>query len=170
MPIKTTIDDVLTATEKKSIQEFKGKAKISDVSEYKSQQSGKTSIKVEFDVEGAKFSAYSGLTENSVKITLAKLVSILYALVGKAKTRDIFENIANDEETESEAELAIGLATEARKKLKKKEVFADVERTIAEKDENGKPKRYNVKWFIPEATEEAKKDDTDSFIDNIDNL
>ena len=117
MAIKTTIDDILSATEKKSIQEFKGKAKISDVSEYKSQQSGKTSIKVEFDVDGAKFSAYSGLTENSIKITLAKLVSILYALVGKAKTRDIFENIANDEETESEAELAIGLATEARKKL-----------------------------------------------------
>ena len=170
MAIKTTIDDILSATEKKSIQEFKGKAKISDVTEYKSQQSGKTSIKVEFDVEGAKFSAYSGLTENSVKITIAKLVSILYAAVGKAKTKEIFSNIANDEETESEAELAIGLATEARKKLKKKEVFADVDRTIAEKDENGKPKRYNVKWFIPEATEEAKKDNTDSFIDNIDNL
>jgi hypothetical protein len=96
------------------------------------------------------------------------LVSILYAAVGKAKTKEIFANIANDEETESEAELAIGLATEARKKLKKKEVFADVERTITEKDENGKPKRYNVKWFIPEATEEAKKDPTDDFIDNID--
>ena len=168
MPIKTSIDEILSATEKKSIQEYKGKAKITDVSEYKSQQSGKTSIKVEFDVDGAKFSAYSGLTENSVKITISKLVSILYAMIGKAKTKDIFTNIANDEETETETDLAIGLATEVRKKLKKNEVFAEVDRTIAEKGEDGKVKRYNIKWFIPDAEKEAKKDDTDSFLDSVD--
>lgn len=169
MPIKTSIDEILTATEKKSIQEYKGKARITDVTEYKSQQSGKTSIKVEFDVDGAKFSAYSGLTDASVKITISKIVSILYASVGKEKTKQIFNEVANSEDVDTEAQLASELAHEASKKLKKNEVFAEVDRSIAEKGEDGKVKRYNIKWFVPDAEKEAKKDDTDSFLDSVDN-
>lgn len=169
MPIKTSIDEILTATEKKSIQEYKGKARITDVTEYKSQQSGKTSIKVEFDVDGAKFSAYSGLTDASVKITISKIVSILYASVGKEKTKQIFNEVANSEDVDTEAQLASELAHEASKKLKKNEVFAEVDRSIAEKGEDGKVKRYNIKWFVPDAEKEAKKDDMDSFLDSVDN-
>ena len=167
MPIKTSIDEILTATEKKSIQEYKGKAKITNVTDHVG-QTGNTSIKIEFDVDGAKFLGYSGLTDASVKFTITKLVSILYAAVGKAKTKQIFNEVAERDDVDTEAELAIRLASEIRAKLRKNEVYAEVERTIAERDAEGKVKKYNLKWFVPDAEKEAKKDDTDSFLDSVD--
>lgn len=147
MALKVSLDEILANAERKSIKEYKGDAKIVSVSEYRG-QSGKLSIKVEFDVDGARFSAYSGLTEASVKITLSRITQILIAAVGEDKAKDIFNKCAADEDVNSETDLAIMLAQKTNAKLRNATVIATVERTIAEKDEQGKVKKYNIKWYI----------------------
>lgn len=147
MALKVSLDEILANAERKSIQEYKGDAKIVSVAEYRG-QTGKLSIKVEFDVDGAKFGAYSGLTEASVKITLSKITQILIAAVGEAKAKEIFDKCASDEDVNNETDLAIMLAQKTNAKLRNTTVIATVERTIAEKDEQGKVKKYNIKWYI----------------------
>lgn len=147
MALKVSLDEILASAERKSIQEYKGDAKIVSVSEYRG-QSGKLSIKVEFDVDGARFSAYSGLTEASVKITLSRITQILIAAVGEDKAKDIFNKCAEDEDVNNETDLAIMLAQKTNAKLRNATVIATVERTIAEKDEQGKVKKYNIKWYL----------------------
>lgn len=147
MALKVSLDEILASAERKSIQEYKGDAKIVSVTEYRG-QSGKLSIKVEFDVDGARFSAYSGLTEASVKITLSRITQILIAAVGEDKAKDIFNKCAEDEDVNNETDLAIMLAQKTNAKLRNATVIATVERTIAEKDEQGKVKKYNIKWYL----------------------
>lgn len=165
MPLKVSLNEVLANADRKSIQEYSGDAKIVSVSEYRG-QSGKTSIKIEFDVDGARFNAYSGLTEASTKITLSRLVHILIVAVGEDKANEIFTKCAEDEDVNSEIELAIMLAQKTNAKLRNATVMATVERTIAEKDEQGKVKKYNIKWWIPKNVPE-NTDNTDAFIDSL---
>ena len=168
MPIKLSLAETLAVAERKSIKEYNGDAKIVSVSEYRG-QSGKLSIKVEFDVDGARFATYCGLTENSVKFSLSRITHILIAAVGEEKARDIFAKCADDEDVNSENELAIALAQKTNAKLRNATVIAHVERTIAEKDDEGKVKKYGVKWFIPEPKTEAKKNDNDdSLFESLD--
>lgn len=147
MAFKVSIDEILANAERKSIKEYSGDAKIVSVSEYRG-QTGKLSIKVEFDVDGAKFGAYSGLTDTSVKITLSRITHLLLAAVGEAKAKEIFDKCASDEDVNNERDLAIMLAQKTNAKLRNATVIATVERTIAEVDEQGKAKKYNVKWYI----------------------
>lgn len=149
MPVSTPFDSIIEYTARKSVGEYKGIARIVSLAKYTG-QSGKTSIKIEFDVDGSKFSAYSGLTENSVMITLNRIISILEQLIGKADTRELFDQSAKSRFINTDEALAIDLATKADTLLAGTAVYADVERTIKEKDENGKAKSYNIKWFIHE--------------------
>lgn len=165
MPIKLSLSEALATAERKSIKEYNGDAKIVSVSEYRG-QTGKLSIKVEFDVDGARFSTYCGLTENSVKFSLSRITHILIAAVGEEKAKEIFAKCAEDEDVNSENDLAIALAQKTNAKLRNVTVIAHVERTIAEKDDEGKVKKYNVKWFIP--TEQKTEAKTDSLFDSLD--
>ena len=165
MPIKLSLTEAIATVERKSIKEYTGDAQIVSVSEYRG-QSGKLSIRVEFDVEGARFSTYCGLTENSIKFSLSRITHILIAAVGEEKAKEIFAKCAEDEDVNSERELAIALAQKTNAKLRNATVMAHVERTIAEKDDDGHVKRYSVKWYIPaEAKTEAK---TDPLFDSLD--
>ena len=169
MPIKISLAETLANAAPKSIKEYTGDAKIVSLAEYRG-QSGKLSIKVEFDVDGARFSTYCGLTENSVKFSLSRITHILIAAVGEEKAKDIFAKCAEDEDVNSEKELAIALAQKTNAKLRNATVIANVERTIAEKDDEGKVKKYSVKWFIPTepSKNEAKKNDDDSLFESLD--
>ena len=165
MPIKLSLSEAIATVERKSIKEYTGDAQIVSVSEYRG-QTGKLSIRVEFDVEGARFSTYCGLTENSIKFSLSRITHILIAAVGEEKAKEIFAKCAEDEDVNSERELAIALAQKTNAKLRNVTVIAHVERTIAEKDDEGKVKKYNVKWFIP--TEQKTEAKTDSLFDSLD--
>ena len=168
MPIKLSLAETLAVAERKSIKEYTGDAKIVSVSEYRG-QSGKISIKVDFDVDGARFSTYCGLTENSVKFSLSRITHILIAAVGDEKAKEIFAKCAEDEDVNNEKELAIALAQKTNAKLRNATVIAHVERTIAEKDDEGKVKKYNVKWFIPEPSKNEAKTEEDSLFESLDN-
>ena len=165
MPIKLSLSEAIATVERKSIKEYTGDAQIVSVSEYRG-QSGKLSIRVEFDVDGARFSTYCGLTENSIKFSLSRITHILIAAVGEEKAKEIFAKCAEDEDVNSERELAIALAQKTNAKLRNATVMAHVERIIAEKDDDGHVKKYNVKWFIP--TEQKTEAKTDPLFDSLD--
>ena len=142
MPIKTYFEDIMANVNTgKSLTEFHGKAKIVGVAEYKSQQTGKTSIKITFNAEGVDFGAYMGLKDKSLQITLGRLLRVLIAAVGEDKAKSLFEKLADDEDVNSETELAIALAQKVNAKLKQNEVFAQVDRV-----KNGE--FWDVKWKI----------------------
>lgn len=168
MPIHKTFDEVLISTGK-SIGEYHGKAKINALAEYRSQQSGKISIRVTFDVKGCEFSSYMGLSDKALSITLNRLCRILVAAVGEDKAKEIFNRAAEDEDVNSERELAVSIAQRLNNKLKNIDVFANVDRvkdgdfwTVAWKVDNGV-----MPEGVPDGIPDGIPETSDDFINEI---
>lgn len=142
MPVKALFDEILANVNTgKALAEIHDNCNIVGVSEYRSQQSGKTSIKVTFSYNGSEFGSFMGLKDKSLKITLGRLVKILSAAVGEEKAKTLFNKIADDEDVNSEEELAIALAQKTNAKVKQTPVVAYVDRV-----KNGE--FWDVKWKI----------------------
>lgn len=136
------------------IGELKDKeCKITGVSEYKSQKSGKTSIKVTIDCDGTEIRTFLGFsTEAAVKISLSRLTRIAAAAVGREMAEKMFNESCQDEDVNSDEELILDYAVRVNKKLKKNPVTVLVDRV---KDEQG---FWNTKYRIP-GDETAKEED-----------
>lgn len=159
MPIKQTFEEVIAnVSSKSSLAEVHGDASIIGIAEYKSQQSGKVSIKIEFKYEGSTFNAYMGLTGKSVDITNGRILKILTKAVGEAKAKEIYTKVASDEDVNDEVELAIGLAQKTNAKLKNNPVTAHVDRV-----KNGE--FWDVKWKIDD--NKVEDSGADDFINSM---
>ena len=131
--------------------------KIISVAEYKSPKSGKTSLKITFDKDGAEFSSYFGLaSDKSIDITNGRLIKLYTAATtpedAMAAFKKSFEDEDNDHDTKS---IAIDFATKLTKKLKKNPVEVIVTR---HKNEEG---LWDVKWKIKSDEEEAAEKKVD---------
>ena len=146
--------------------------KLISVAEYKSTKSGKTSLKITFDHEGAEFGTYMGLgSDKSVDITNNRLLQIATACVGAEDAIAMFKSAFEDEDNEHDTrQIAMDFATKLNKKLKKKPVDAIVTR---HKSEDGS--LWEVKWKLPSAEddkseaehEDTKTEDTGDFLDSL---
>lgn len=145
--------------------------KLISVAEYKSNKSGKTSLKITFDNEGAEFGTYMGLgTDKAIDITNNRLLQIATAAIGAEEAIAMFKAAFEDEDNEHDTrEIAMDFATKVNKKLKKKPVDAIVTR---QKGEDG---LWSVKWRLPSADadksepeqEDTKTEETGDFLDSL---
>lgn len=145
--------------------------KLISVAEYKSTKSGKTSLKITFDHEGAEFGTYMGLsTDKAVDITNNRLLQIATAAIGAAEAISLFKSAFEDEDNEHDTrQIAMDFATKVNKKLKKKPVDAIVTR---HKNDEG---LWEVKWRIPSAEsenpepehEDTKTEESGDFLDSL---
>ena len=145
--------------------------KLISVAEYKSTKSGKTSLKITFDHEGAEFGTYMGLgTDKAIDITNNRLLQIATAAVGAEDAIAMFKGAFEDEDNEHDTrQIAMDFATKVNKKLKKKPVDAIVSR---QKGEDG---LWSVKWRLPSADaekgepeqEDTKTEDSGDFLDSL---
>ena len=140
--------------------------KIVSVAEYKSTKSGKTSLKITFEKDGAEFGSYLGLgSEKAIDITNSRLSKICAACVGQEEMMKMFKASYEDEDVENTRDLAMDFAIKVNKKLKKNPVEVIVNR---HKSEEG---LWNVKWKLPEEEkEEAPEKNTESEGDFYDAL
>lgn len=127
--------------------------KLISVAEYKSPKSGKTSLKITFDKDGAEFTSYFGLaSDKSIDITNGRLIKLYAASTtpedAMAAFKKSFEDEDNDHETKN---IAIDFATKLNKKLKKNPVEVIVTR---HKNEEG---LWNIRFKI--ASEETRSDE-----------
>ena len=124
--------------------------KIVQIQEYKSQKSGKKSLKLTIAVDGGEVFTYLGFSnEKSIEITKARLTKLCIAAVGMAETKKIYEAAANDEDVDDDVDLILELGTKINKKLKKNQVEVVVTRT---KTEDG---FWDTRWHLPEAKSEG---------------
>ena len=128
--------------------------KIISVAEYKSTKSGKTSLKITFDKDGAEFYSYFGLaSDKSIDITNGRLIKLYTAATtpedAMAAFKKSFEDEDNDHDTKN---IAIDFATKLTKKLKKNPVEVIVTR---HKNEEG---LWDVRFKI--ASEETKTNES----------
>jgi hypothetical protein len=131
--------------------------KITSVAEYKSTKSGKTSLKITFDKDGAEFGSYLGLgSEKAIDITNARLTKICAACVGPEEMMKMFKASYEDEDVENTRDLALDFAIKVNKKLKKNPVDAIVTR---HKSEDG---LWNVKWKLSDEDKEETADEQPS--------
>lgn len=132
--------------------------KLISVAEYKSTKSGKTSLKITFDHEGAEFGTYMGLgTDKAIDITNNRLLQIATAAIGAEYAIAMFKEAFEDEDNEHDTrEIAMDFATKLNKKLKKKPVDAIVTR---HKSEEG---LWEVKWKLPSDEEEKSEDSAEA--------
>jgi hypothetical protein len=145
--------------------------KLISVAEYKSTKSGKTSLKITFDHEGAEFGTYMGLsTDKAIDITNNRLLQIATAVIGAEESIALFKSAFEDEDNEHDTrQIAMDFATKVNKKLKKKPVDAIVTR---HKNDDG---LWEVRWRIPSAEDEkseaeqedTKTEDTGDFLDSL---
>ena len=143
--------------------------KIVQIQEYKSQKSGKKSLKLTIAVDGGEVFTYLGFSnEKSIEITKARLTKLCIAAVGMAETKKIYEAAANDEDVEDDVDLILELGTKINKKLKKNSVEVVVTRT---KTEDG---FWDTKWHLKDSDEpalpeesKAKPEDADDFLGEI---
>lgn len=145
--------------------------KLISVAEYKSTKSGKTSLKITFDHDGAEFGAYMGLsTDKAIDITNNRLLQIATAAIGAEEAIAMFKAAFEDEDNEHDTrQIAMDFATKVNKKLKKKPVDAIVTR---HKNDEG---LWEVKWKLPsddeektESSDEAPKtEDSGDFLDSL---
>lgn len=131
--------------------------KLISVAEYKSQKSGKTSLKITFDKDGSEFSSYFGLaSDKSIDITNGRLIKLYAASTtpedAMAAFKKSFEDEDNDHETKN---IAIDFATKLNKKLKKNPVEVIVTR---HKNDEG---LWDCKWKIKSDEEEATEKKAD---------
>ena len=140
--------------------------KIVSVAEYKSTKSGKTSLKITFEKDGAEFGSYLGLgSDKAIDITNSRLSKICAACVGHEEMMKMFKASYEDEDVENTKDLAMDFAIKLNKKLKKNPVEVIVNR---HKSEEG---LWNVKWKLPEEEkEEATEKNTESEGDFYDAL
>lgn len=128
-------------------------AKVTSLAEYKSQKSGKTSIKLTINVNGSEIYTYLGFSnEKSAEISKARLVKLAIAALGYDGTKKLYEDAANDEDVTTDAELIVEIANKLNKKLKKNPV--DV---IVSRKKEGE--FWNTSWHLPsnESTKEESK-------------
>lgn len=119
-------------------------AKVTSLAEYKSQKSGKTSIKLTINVNGSEIYTYLGYSnEKSAEISKARLVKLAIAALGYDGTKKLYEDAANDEDVTSDAELIVEIANKLNKKLKKNPV--DV---IVTRKKEGE--FWDVRWRLPD--------------------
>jgi hypothetical protein len=118
-------------------------AKITSLAEYRSQKSGKTSIKLTISVNGGEIYTYLGYSnEKSAEISKARLVNLSIAAIGYDGTKKLYEDAANDEDVTTDAELIVEIANKLNKKLKKNPVDVIVSR----KKEGD---FWDTKWRLP---------------------
>lgn len=123
-------------------------AKVTALAEYRSQKSGKTSIKLTINVNGSEIYTYLGYSnEKSAEISKARLVKLAIAALGYDGTKKLYEDAANDEDVTTDAELIVEIATKLNKKLKKNPV--DV---IVSRKKEGE--FWDTRWHLP--TDESK--------------
>ena len=124
--------------------------KLISVAEYKSPKSGKTSLKIVFDKDGAEFSSYLGLaSDKSIDITNGRLIKLYTAATSPEDAMEAFKKSFEDEDNDHETKnIAIDFATKLNKKLKKNPVEVIVTR---HKNEEG---LWNVKWKIKSEADE----------------
>lgn len=149
---------------------------ITAIQEYKSNKSGKSSLKLSISVQGGEIHTYLGYSsEKSAEISLARLTKLCIASVGMEETKKIYEAAANDEDVEDESDLIVELGLKLNKKLKKNPVKIIVSRT---KTEDG---FWDVRWHLadepkseqaqktqePPIPVENKEDDTGDFLDSL---
>lgn len=153
--------------------------KLISVAEYKSPKSGKTSLKIVFDKDGAEFSSYLGLaSDKSIDITNGRLIKLYTAATSPEDAMEAFKKSFEDEDNDHDTKnIAIDFATKLNKKLKKTPVEVIVTR---HKNEEG---LWNVKWKIKSEDEEfseskvdepslpveakAEPEKTDAFLDDL---
>lgn len=174
MPIKTTNFDQYFSTiqNQKKVGELENApGKVTQISEYKSPKSGKTSLKLTIDVDGSDVYTYLGYSnEKSIEISKARLVKLCIAAIGMDGTKKIYEEAANDEDVSDDKDLILEIATRLNKKLKKTPVDVIVTRT---KSEDG---FWDTKWFIPDdnqqdgSKEEVEKPSTENTEDFLKDL
>lgn len=156
MSIKTAnfnqyFDSIQTKPKVGELQD--AQAKVTSLAEYKSQKSGKTSIKLTINVNGSEIYTYLGYSnEKSAEISKARLVKLAIAALGYDGTKKLYEDAANDEDVTTDAELIVEIANKLNKKLKKNPVDVIVTR---KKDGDF----WDTKWRLPDdssKTEESK--------------
>lgn len=104
-------------------------AKVTSLAEYRSQKSGKTSIKLTISVNGGEVYTYLGYSnEKSAEISKARLVKLSVAAIGYDGTKKLYEDAANDEDVSTDSELIVEIANKLNKKLKKNPVDVIVSR------------------------------------------
>lgn len=149
-------------------------AKVTSLAEYKSQKSGKTSIKLTINVNGSEIYTYLGYSnEKSAEISKARLVKLAIAALGYDGTKKLYEDAANDEDVTTDAELIVEIANKLNKKLKKNPV--DV---IVTRKKEGE--FWSTKWHLPESKSEestsevplpeeskASEEKTDEFLNDL---
>jgi len=167
------------------VGELKDKeAKITNISEHKSQKSGKTSIQLTINVDGSDISTYMGLTsDKSREISLARLTKLSVAAIGIEATKKLYEDAMTSEDNDSDEERLMDFALKVGKKLRKSPANVIVTRT---KTEDG---IWDTNWrlsddnqFIsalksddkntataeqPQVPGEAKSDSAEDFLDEL---
>ena len=143
---------------------------ITAIQEYKSNKSGKSSLKLSIAVQGGEIHTYLGYSsEKSAEISLARLTKLCIASVGMEETKKIYEAAANDEDVEDESDLIVELGLKLNKKLKKNPVKIIVSRT---KTEDG---FWDVRWHLADepqseqapAQAEATESNSDDFLNDL---
>lgn len=158
MSIKTTnftqyFESIQTKPKVGELEDATGN--VTSLAEYKSQKSGKTSIKLTINVNGSEIYTYLGYSnEKSAEISKARLVKLAIAALGYDGTKKLYEDAANDEDVTTDAELIVEIANKLNKKLKKN----PVEVIVSRKKEGD---FWDTKWRLPEAEskDEPKADE-----------
>lgn len=128
-------------------------AKVTSLAEYKSQKSGKMSIKLTINVNGGEICTYLGYSnEKSAEISKARLVKLSIAAIGYDATKKLYEDAANDEDVTTDAELILEIANKLNKKLKKNPV-----EVIVSRKKDGE--FWDTNWRLPSSgTDETKQE------------
>jgi hypothetical protein len=113
------------------VGELKDKeCQITNISEHKSQKSGKTSIQLTINVDGSEISTYMGLTsDKSREISLARLTKLSVAAIGIEATKKLYEDAMTSEDNDSDEERLMDFALKVGKKLRKAPANVIVTRT-----------------------------------------
>ena len=113
------------------VGELKDKeCKIINISEHKSQKSGKTSIQLTINVDGSEISTYMGLTsDKSREISLARLTKLSVAAIGIEATKKLYEDAMKSDDNDSDEERLMDFALKVGKKLRKAPANVIVTRT-----------------------------------------
>lgn len=166
------------------VGELKDKeAKITNISEHKSQKSGKTSIQLTINVDGSDISTYMGLTsDKSREISLARLTKLSVAAIGIEATKKLYEDAMKSEDNDSDEERLMDFALKVGKKLRKAPANVIVTRTKTEdgiwdtawrlSDDNAftsalKSDAQAQKTQEPPLPGESKESNTDDFLDEL---
>ena len=156
-------------------------ATINNISEHKSQKSGKTSLQLTINVDGTDISSYMGYaTEKAREITMARLTKLAVAALGVEATKKLYEGAMNSEDNETDEERITDYALKIGKKLRKSPANVIVNR---KKTEDG---FWDTTWRLSDANafsdalksdaqktkepplpEEAKSEDSGDFLDSL---